>query len=323
MACMLPDHCIVRYRSLPGTTLDLSVVGFGCWAIGGKYWGAVDDEESKRAVAHAVELGINWFDTAPIYGDGHADRILTQALGARRHDVVIATKVGPRSDLGEHVACDLTPKNIRRDVEDSLSRLELDTIPLVQVHWPCERDTPLEDSIGALMDLRSEGKIGNFGLCNYAVDQVLAARDMGAVRSLQTPYSMVQRELERNVDTLETERIGVLVYEPLCRGLLTGKFTARPEFPDTDMRSRDMRFTEPAFSTISHLVEALRIIAGRVDTTPAALAIAWTLRHRAVCATIAGAKTPAQVEENVGAAELLDKVKVWQALEPYVDRCRV
>lgn len=313
----------MHYRVLPGTSLELSAIGFGCWAIGGKWWGPTDDSESGRAVSRAVDLGINWFDTAPLYGYGHADRVLTEALGSRRHEVVIATKVGPRWDESEHAVCDLSPANIQRDVEESLARLRLDTIPLVQVHWACERGTPLGESIGALEQLRSAGKLLHFGLCNYAVADVAAARRHGGICSLQRAFSMVRRELERELDAVARENVGLLVYETLCRGLLTGKFTEPPAFPDSDMRARDDRFREPGFSRISALVDALRILARRLDTTPAAVAIAWTLSRPAVTAAIVGAKTAEQVDDNVRAVELMGRKKLWEALEPHVDRCRV
>jgi len=311
------------YKLLPGTSLDLSIIGFGCWAIGGKWWGPTDDRESKRAIAHALELGINWFDTAPIYGFGHADTVLSEALGSARREVVIATKVGPRWDDSEHAVCDLSPENIRRDVEESLGRLRLDTIPLVQIHWACERGTPLRESLDALEDLRRAGKLRYYGLCNYAVDEVVAARRHSSVATLQRAFSMVRRELERDLDSAAREGIGLLVYETLCRGLLTGKFAELPTFPESDMRARDDRFAEPGFSRISSLVEALRILARRLDCPPAALAVAWTLTHPAVSAAIVGAKTEAQVGENVRAVELVDRRKLWQALAPHVDRCRI
>ncbi len=316
------DGTAVINNQLPGSPFELSVVGFGCWAIGGKWWGPVDDDESKRAVSHAVDIGINWFDTAPLYGHGHADRILVEALGSRRHDVVIATKFGPRWDDSEHAACDLSATNVRRDIEESLKRLELETIPLVQAHWACERGTPLAETLDTLDALKDEGKIRHYGLCNYAKDEAIEAHTRGGA-SLQRAYSMIRRELEPELDALKGANVGLLVYETLGRGLLTGKFLERPDFPESDMRKRDDRFAEPAFTTISGLVEALRIVARRIDSTPAAIAIAWAIAQSGATSAIVGAKTEAQVDENVAAVELLGRRKLWEALGPYVDHCRV
>jgi aryl-alcohol dehydrogenase-like predicted oxidoreductase len=314
----------MQYRTLPGTSLRLSVVGFGCWAIGGKWWGPVDDRVSKRAVARAVERGINWFDTAPLYGEGHADRVLVDALGPRRHDLVLATKVGPRWDSDDgHAHCDLSAANVRRDVEGSLERLRIDCIPLLQIHWPCERGTAFEETFSALDDLVREGKVLHYGLCNYTAADLARACEIGSVRSLQKPYSMVRRELERELSSPAMNRVAVLVYETLCRGLLTGKFASRPTFPTSDMRARDDRFAEPAFSRIRALVSALRIVARRLAVPPAAVATAWTLRDDRVSAAIVGAKTEMQVDENVRAVELLGRSRLWEVLEPHVDACRV
>jgi len=296
----------------------------GCWAIGGRWWGPVDDATSKRAVARAVERGINWFDTAPLYGYGHADSILADALGSARHDVIIATKVGPRWDSQDgHPRCDLSASNVRRDVDGSLERLRIDSIPLLQVHWPCEIGTELTETLDVLEALVHEGKVRFYGLCNYDVQDVVRAREHASVRTLQTPYSMVRRELERDLTVLAETGVGILVYETLCRGLLTGKFVSKPRFDPSDMRARDSRFAEPAFSRIDALVAALRILARRLDVAPAAIATAWTLRNAAVTAAIVGAKTERQIDENVRAAELLDRRKIWEVLEPHVDACRI
>ena len=157
------------YRIFPGTELNVSVVGMGCWAIGGKWWGDdVNDDNSIACVRAAVESGVNFFDTAPLYGHGHADEILVRALGSKRHDVVIATKVGIRfQGTTGHAQSDLSKKHIREDTEVSLKRLKLDSIPLMQIHWPCELGTPLEESMEALLELQMEGKIQHIGVCNY------------------------------------------------------------------------------------------------------------------------------------------------------------
>jgi methylglyoxal reductase len=322
------------YRTLPRTDLQLSAIGFGCWAIGGKWWGDdVDDARSIGAVRAALEHGINWFDTAPLYGHGHADEVLTEALGSKRHDVIIATKVGVRWGEGanQHAFSDLRPDHIVEDCEASLRRLRLDTIPLLQVHWPCECDTPLEATLETLLALRDGGKIRYFGLCNYAsrpIEQALAYAP--ELASLQTPYSMLRREFEFALrDTVAApdesgqQRLGVLAYETLCRGMLSGKFTGTPQFPSTDLRHIDDRFREPLWSRAQPLVAALRFVGEKLEVPAAALAIAWVLRQPGVSVAIVGAKRPEQVADHVRALELLTRRKVWDALQPHLDRTRV
>lgn len=301
----------------------MSVVGFGCWAIGGKWWGDdVVDGASRDAVRRALELGIDWFDTAPLYGHGHADDVLLEALGADRDRVVIATKVGVRWDGdGEHAESDLTPAHVRQDAEASLSRLGLERIDLLQVHWPCERDTALDDTLAELERLREEGKVRAFGICNYGSDGLAAALDRGTLACFQTPYSMVRREFEvglREVVCPELEgppKVPVLAYETLCRGLLTGKFKTLPRFPKSDMRARDGRFWGPRFWATARWVDLLRQAGDRVGAPPAALAIAWVLSRPFVSCAIVGAKTAAQVEVNARAAELFERPRVVALLD--------
>lgn len=325
----------MRYRTLPGTDLQLSAIGLGCWAIGGKWWGDdVDDRQSIAAIHAALDHGINWFDTAPLYGHGHADQLLVEALGQRRHEVVIATKVGVRikgKDSG-HAHSDLRPDHLVADCEASLRRLRLDTIPLLQVHWPCELGTPLEATLETLLALREGGKIRYFGLCNYGsqplADALAYAPDLAC---LQTPYSMLRREFEYSlrdvVAPIEQEqrrqRLGVLAYETLCRGLLSGKFSSLPRFPLSDLRHDDERFREPAWSRIQPLIRALRLVGDKLDVPAAALAIAWVLRQPGVSVAIVGAKRPEQVAEHVRALDLLGREKVWQALAPHIAHVRL
>jgi len=322
----------MKYRTLPGTDLQLSAIGLGCWAIGGKWWGDdVDDRESMATIRAALDHGINWYDTAPLYGHGHAEQLLVEALGSKRHELVIASKVGIRwrEQAGDHAFSELTPEHIVEDCESILRRLRLDCIPLLQVHWPCERETPIEATLEALMALREVGKIRYYGLCNYNRRELQEALDYepeGLV-SLQTPYSMLRREFEYNLRDVVCpegeQRLGVLAYEVLCRGLLTAKFTQRPSFPASDLRARDDRFQEPLWSRSQTLVSALRVVGAKIDVPPAALAVAWVLRKPGVSVAIVGAKRPAQLAESVRALELMTRAKVWEALEPYVARTRI
>jgi methylglyoxal reductase len=320
-------------RPLPGTDLEVSVVGMGCWAIGGRWWGDdVKDADSEAAVRAALEAGITWFDTAPIYGYGHADRVLCRALGDKRHDVLVATKVGPRwAKEGDHPVCDLSPESLEADVAASLSRLGLDTLPLVQIHWPCEVGTPLEQTFDALAELAARGRIRHVGLSNYDAGGLAAAKRAAEGRVplvvLQTPYSMIRRELEgRLLDVaLEAPSMGVLAYEPLCRGLLSGKFGPEPPpFPDSDMRARDVRFAPPIYGRIYRLVQGLARIGEHFEATAAQLALAWVVRARGITSAIAGAKRPAQVQENAAAAALASRDDVpWEVIDQMASAVRI
>jgi len=311
----------MQQRRLPGTELDLSVIGLGCWAIGGLWWGDdVRDDRSAGAIERALDLGVNWFDTAPLYGHGHADRLLVQTLGARRRDVILATKVGVRWDgpdpaLVGHARSDLSAAWLRQDVDASLLRLGVDCIDLLQVHWPDQSGTPLQQSLQTLEDLRREGKFRYLGLCNYgAADLALA---QGQVQALQTPYSLLRREFEASLQPwCRDHALGVLAYEPLCRGLLTGKFRATQRFAESDLRARDERFQGPRYLRALTVVSRLELVGKRLGVPVAALALGWVLRQPGVTAAIAGAKGPEQVAEHARVADVLARDEVW----PEIDR---
>jgi len=321
----------MKYRTLPGTDLSLSVVGFGCWAVGGKWWGDdVRDDDSIAAIRRAMELGINWFDTAPLYGWGHADEVLVKALGDRKTDVLIATKVGVRWDNAEqHATSDLTPAHLRADTEKTLATLGLERIDLLQVHWPCEKGTPLEDTLGTLVALRNEGKIREFGLCNYGADALAIARRLAPVAVLQTPYSMVRREFEHGLSSAvaadgsaggKPGALGVVAYEPLSRGLLTGKFgSGAPAFPETDLRARDDRFKGQRFTKLRAFAAVIAAAAARMKVPAAALACAWVGSRPGVTSVIAGAKRPTQIEESARAAVMVDRADLWTAMDKVVN----
>lgn len=305
----------MRHRTIPGTDLSLSVIGFGAWAIGGDYWGDdVSDETSIAAVRKAVDVGINWFDTAPLYGHGHSEEVLVKALGPRLKKVIVATKVGIRSD-GDHAISDLTADHIRLDVERTLSRLGVERIDLLQVHWPCEKNTPIEVSFSALAELMTEGKVRHVGVCNYNARALALIRDVCPIVALQTPYSMLRREFEGPLQQACAElEMGVLAYEPLCRGLLTGKFDQVPEFPETDLRSRDDRFSGGRFFHAQALARDLTRIGRKIGAPTAAVALGWVATRPGVTAVIAGAKTPEQVAQNALAGQLVDRPSLWKVV---------
>ena len=308
----------MKKRRLPGTDIDLSVVGFGCWAMGKTYWGDdVDDDTSRAAVREALNCGINWFDTAPLYGEGHADTVLVSALGPDKHHVHIATKVGVRfGGEGEHASSDLSPSWIIEDTEASLQRLGIEQIGLLQVHWPCESGTDLRASLDTLEALRDAGKIRYYGLCNYDAAAVQMASEYPGMVSLQTPYSLLRREFEASLrPACDQKPVGVLAYEPLCRGLLTGKFKTFPRFPESDMRAWDERFQGDRFLHARALVADLERVGKKVGLPTSAVAIGWVLGQPGITAAIVGAKRPSQVCQNVQGARLADRPSVVRIID--------
>jgi aryl-alcohol dehydrogenase-like predicted oxidoreductase len=314
----------MRYRTLPGTDLELSVVGMGCWAIGGTHWGDdVVDETSVAAVHTALDVGINWFDTAPLYGNGHGDEVLRSALGGR-DDVIVATKVGVvlQGESG-HAESKLDALHLREDLEASLRRLGREAIDLLQVHWPCQHGTPLEETFTTLQALKDEGKIRHIGVCNYGPDALDRLTAYADVVSLQTPYSLLRRELEvQALPICRHHGLGVLAYEPLCRGLLTGKFRSEPSFPDTDLRARDDRFKGRFFVHARRVAHDLGKLARRLEVSTAAVALGWVCAQPHITSAIAGAKTPAQVRENAQAHRFVDAPDLIEIIEKILHRHR-
>ena len=311
-------------RVLPGTDLSLSVIGMGCWPLGGEYWGPTNPVAHRAAVRAALDAGINWFDTAPLYGHGHADDVLKEALGEQIHDVILATKVGARLDgLGPaghdgHAHSDLRPEHIVADCEASLRRLR-EPLDLLQIHWPCEFGSALEDSVAALEKLREDGKIRYWGVCNYGAEDVGRLRQMGRVSSLQTPYSLLRREFQSGLQqavqaTAALPAVGVLAYEALVRGLLTNKFKHGCHFGDDDQRKRDDRFQGHLFQFGRMLAADLASVGQKVNAPASAIALGWVASQPGITAVIAGCRTPEQVRANVRAAELLNRPKLWDVV---------
>jgi aryl-alcohol dehydrogenase-like predicted oxidoreductase len=299
----------MKTEKLGNTDLSITPVGFGAWAIGGSGWefgwGEQDDDQSIAAIHRAVELGVNWIDTAAVYGMGHSEEVVGSALktwqGPRPY---VFTKCGLRWDEQGYVHRDLTANSIRRECEESLRRLNVNVIDLYQIHWPTE---DLEEGLGAMAQLQKEGKVRWIGVSNFNVDELRRAQKIASIASLQPPYSLVHREVEQEILPYcrSTER-GVIVYSPMASGLLTGAMTREraASLPASDWRSRDVEFQEPKLSTNLALVERLRKVGERHGRPPGQVAIAWTLRNPAVTGAIVGARNAKQVEGNVGAAEL-------------------
>ena len=294
------------------TGMDVTRVGFGAWAVGGAWrwgWGAQDDGDSIAAIRRAVELGINWVDTAPVYGWGHSEEVVRRALEPFSGDdrPYVFTKTGPeRLEDGEsHMHGDSA--FLRAEVEASLRRLGVDRLDLLQVHWPADDGTPVEEYWSTLAALREEGKVAHIGLSNHDVAQLGTAEAITHVETLQPPFSAIRRESAADVIPWCADHgTGVIVYSPMQAGLLSGTFTRdRMETLDeTDWRRSDEDFTENLDANLT-LADALRPIAAKHATSVASVAIAWTLAWPGVTAAIVGARTAAQVDGWVGAAELV------------------
>lgn len=305
-------------RLLPGTDLSLSVVGFGAWAIGGRHWGDdVDDADSQAAIHAALDEGINWIDTAPAYGDGHSERLIRRALGERsRDDVLVATKVGVVYGEDGHLHSHLTPENIERDLDQTLQRLGADHLDLLQVHWPCELGTPIEETFTTLARLQQAGRFRHLGVCNYGVEDLKRIQEVTPIVSVQDGLSMLRRTADRtSLPWCRQHRVGFLAYEPLCRGLLTGKFTHLPDFPETDLRRFDDRFKAHRFEHARRLNVDLAQVARKVGVPPAAIAIGWVATRPGVSSVIVGAKRPEQIRQSATVARVLDRPKLWEVVD--------
>ncbi|HIC88658.1 MAG TPA: aldo/keto reductase [Anaerolineae bacterium] len=300
----------MQKRKLGYTDLRLTTVGLGTWAIGGSgwpyAWGPQDDADSIATIRRALDLGINWIDTAPAYGLGHSEEIVGKAIAGRRDEVVLATKCGLVWDKGSTTLSGrLKADSIRREVEASLHRLNVDVIDLYQIHWP-NPDEDIEEAWSTIADLIREGKVRYGGVSNFSVEQLKRIQPIHPVASLQPPYSMLKRGIEAELlPYCAANDIGVIVYSPMQTGLLTGKFTRErvKNLPDDDWRRRSPYFLEPQLSANLELVEGLRPIAERNGMTVAQLAIAWVLRRPEVTAAIVGARRPPQIEETVKAGD--------------------
>jgi aryl-alcohol dehydrogenase-like predicted oxidoreductase len=303
----------MQMRKLGNSNLHITRVGCGAWAIGGSgwqfAWGAQDDNESVGAIHRALELGVNWIDTAAVYGLGHSEEVVGRALKTCRGPrPYVFTKCGLRADAKGEVQNVLSADSIRGEVEDSLRRLSVDVIDLYQIHWPPDPDSDaLEEGWSTLADLKREGKVRWIGVSNFNVQQLQRAQAIAPLTSLQPRYSLVHREIEDEIlPYCLSEGIGVIVYSPMASGLLTGAMTREraARLPKDDWRRGHPDFTEPNLSHNLALVERMREIANRHNRSVGEVAIAWTLRHPAVTGAIVGARNTQQAEQVMRAGEL-------------------
>jgi aryl-alcohol dehydrogenase-like predicted oxidoreductase len=300
----------LQTSKLGATGLETTRIGFGAWAIGGGGWefgwGSQDDEESVAAIQRAVELGVNWIDTAAAYGFGHSETVVGRALAGLTDRPYVFTKCSLVEGPGRRVEHSLERDSILREAEASLERLGVDAIDLYQIHWPIP-DEDIEQGWAALAELKEQGLVRHIGVSNFDVAQLRRIQQLAPVETLQPEYSLVVRDAEDEIlPVAEREEIGVIVYSPMGSGLLTGVMTRDriAALPDDDWRKTDPRFTEPQLSRHLALVERLQAVAARLDTTPGAIAIAWTLRNPAVDGAIVGFRRPSQVDPLVEAANL-------------------
>jgi aryl-alcohol dehydrogenase-like predicted oxidoreductase len=308
----------VERRRLGDTDLDISRLGFGAWAIGGEGWafgwGPQDDGESIATIRRAIDAGMNWVDTAAIYGFGRSETVVGRALAeipaGQRPYVFSKCGLLPASD-GVPVHS-LAATSIRREVEESLRRLDVDAIDLYQIHWPAlppdiENAPDIVEGWCCLAELRRAGKVRHIGVCNFTRAQFTAIAKIAPVSSLQPPYSMIMRGVEREIlPYCREHNVGVIVYSPMQSGLLTGAMTREriAALPDSDWRKRNPQYQEPNLTANLKLVDTLRSVAERRRVSPGAVAVAWTLRHAAVTGAIVGARRPDQIAPLIPAAAL-------------------
>jgi aryl-alcohol dehydrogenase-like predicted oxidoreductase len=298
----------MKTRKLESTDFHLTTIGLGTWAIGGSWqfgWGPQDDQESISTIRRALELGINWIDTAPAYGLGHSEEVVGQAIQGLAEKPIIATKCGRAWGEDGRLYGNLKRDGIRAEAEASLRRLKAETIDLYQIHWP-DPDEDLEEGWAAIADLVKEGKLRYAGVCNFSVEQLKRIQPIHPVASSQPPYSMLARTIEvEHLAYCAANSIGVIPYSPMQKGLLTGKVTREwvQGLDESDHRRRDFNFQEPRLSANLETVDGLRGIAEKRGKTVAQLAIAWVLRRPEVTGAIVGARRPSQIEETVPAAD--------------------
>lgn len=304
----------MRYRALGPSGIEASVIAFGAWAVGGWWWGGADDSDSVAAIQRALDVGMNFIDTAPVYGMGHSEEIVGRAIKGRRDEVVLATKCGLvwNTEEGTHffhqagksVRRYLGAESIRSEVEQSLQRLQTDYIDLYQTHWQ-DATTPIAETMGALLELKQEGKIRSIGVSNATIEQMDEYRLGGSLDADQEKYSMLDRKLDEvQLPYCERNNIAGLAYSPLAQGLLTGKMAPNRELSEGDLRAADPRFSVENRTRILAFLETIRPIANEHGATFGQLALAWAIARPGMTYALAGARNGGQVDENAGAADI-------------------
>ena len=319
----------LNVKTLGNSDLQLTPIGFGGWAIGGGNWefawGPQDDDESVAAIHRALDLGLNWIDTAAIYGLGHSEEIVAKALKTTSHKPLVFTKCSMRWNDDRSIYRSLRAKSLEEELENSLRRLGVDTIDLYQIHWP-NPEEEIEEGWEALSKFKAQGKIRYIGVSNFNVDQMKRAQKIAPITSLQPPYSMLRRAIEEQIlPFAQANNIGVINYSPMVSGLLTGKMSAErvAQFPQDDWRRRAAEFNEPRLSRNLRLVELLREIGNQHNVEPGVVAVAWTLHHPAITAAIVGGRRPQQVEGLAPALQFRLAEDEYQRINAFLDANRV
>lgn len=301
----------MRTKGLGNSDMEITSIGFGAWAIGGKWtygWGAQDDKQSIATINKALDSGINWIDTAAVYGLGHSEEVIGKALKERSEKPFVFTKCTLIWNEKGTVSNSMKADSIRRELENSLSRLGVDVIDLYQIHWPIP-EAEIEKGWETLAQLKAEGKVRFIGVSNFSIPQMDRLRKISPITSLQPPYSLIRRDVEGQILPYCCEnRIGVIGYSPMASGLLSGKMSReRIERMDpTDWRARvNANFKDPLLERNLKLQELLKSIGAQYGCTAGAVAIAWTLLHPAVTATIVGMRNPDQIDGVIQAEELI------------------
>ncbi len=321
----MPVNTTMKTRQLGVSELAITPIGLGTWAIGGgnweSGWGSQDDEESIATIHRAMDMGVNWTDTAAVYGLGRSEEVVGRALQGISQRPYIFTKCSLIWDEQRKVSSSLKRASVKREAEASLRRLQVERIDLYQIHWP-NPDAEIEEGWTALAELQREGKVRALGVSNFSVSQMRRVQQIAPITSLQPPYSLLDRAIEEEIlPFCQRERIGVIAYSPMASGLLSGKMTrARvAALPSDDWRSHSAQFAEPQLSRSLYLVETLRDIGARHGRTAGEVAIAWTLRRPEVTGAIVGARRPEQLDGVIGAgafrlsAEEIDEIAAAQA----------
>jgi aryl-alcohol dehydrogenase-like predicted oxidoreductase len=300
----------MKTKQLGNSDLFITPIGFGAWAIGGSgwefAWGAQDDSESIAAIHEALDAGINWIDTAAVYGLGHSEEVVARALQGMKNRPHVFTKCSMVWDERRQIGHSLKADSVRRECEASLRRLRVEAIDLYQIHWP-DPVSDIEEGWATLAALKQEGKVRHIGVSNFNVAQMKRAQAIAPITSLQPRYSLLHREIEAEILPFAArENIGVMAYSPMASGLLTGAMTREriAALPADDWRKHHPDFQEPQLSRNLKLVRLLRAIGKRRGYTPAEVAVAWVLHSPAVTGAIVGARRPGQVRGVAGAAEL-------------------
>ncbi|MBU0683042.1 MAG: aldo/keto reductase [Candidatus Omnitrophota bacterium] len=291
----------MEYRKIGNSDMEVSSISLGSWVFGGDVWGKVDDNVSLRVIEEAIARGVNMIDTAPIYGYGRAEEVIARALQKKAKRVMIATKCGLEGK-GAAVRPNLSAKFIRQEIENSLRRLNVETIDLYQCHWP-DPNTSLSETFGELKKLADEGKIKFIGVCNFSKNLLEEAVSIAPIISNQVQYSLLDREIEKDLVSYCAEnKISILSYGSLGGGILTGKYKAPPSYSKGDVKSFFYRYyKEPFWSKAQELVRILENVAETHKVSVSQTAINWVLSRNIVASCLVGCRTPEQLEQNINA----------------------